>query len=88
MHLKSSNTFSRTQMPKASNPYMTQPPTIFSRRLTKASSPKALAQILLDHGWGINERSPGSKLLLWPIVNDDDAVAWCLERGASVLLKG
>jgi hypothetical protein len=49
--------------------------------------PKSLVQILLDHGWDINQRHRDQPLL-WQIVNDGDAVAWCLERGASVLPKG
>jgi hypothetical protein len=49
--------------------------------------PKTLVQILLDHGWGINHRQRDEPLL-WQIVNDGDAVAWCLERGANVLPRG
>ena len=49
--------------------------------------PKTLVQILLDHGWDINHRQRDQPLL-WQIVNDGDAVAWCLERGANVLPKG
>ena len=49
--------------------------------------PKSLVQILLDHGWDINHRHR-DQALLWQIVQDGDAVAWCLERGASVLPKG
>jgi hypothetical protein len=49
--------------------------------------PKSLVQILLDHGWDINHRHRDQPLL-WKMVHDGDAVAWCLERGASVLPKG
>jgi hypothetical protein len=49
--------------------------------------PKTLVQVLLSHGWDINHRNLDQPLL-WQIVNDGDAVAWCLEHGASVLPKG
>ncbi|KAN0108009.1 hypothetical protein V8E51_007751 [Hyaloscypha variabilis] len=49
--------------------------------------PKSLVQILLNHGWDINHRHHDQPLL-WQIVYDGDAVAWCLERGASILPKG
>jgi hypothetical protein len=51
--------------------------------------PKSLVQILLDDGWDINYRDRNrDQPLLWKMVHDGDAVAWCLERGASVLPKG
>jgi len=49
--------------------------------------PKALVQILLDHGWDINHRQCDQPLL-WQMVDDGEAVAWCLERGATVFPKG
>jgi len=49
--------------------------------------PKSLVEVLLAHGWDINERQR-EQPLLWQVVYDGDAVTWCLEHGANVLPKG
>ena len=48
---------------------------------------KQTIDLLLAHGWDINAQDKDSWPLLWFVVNDDEFVAWCLERGASVLPK-
>ncbi len=52
-----------------------------------AEPSKQTIDILLAQSSDINARDKRSWPLLWFVVNDSEFVAWCLERGASVLPK-
>jgi ankyrin repeat protein len=43
-------------------------------------------EVLLEHGWDINNRTPGlsGTPILWYVVRDTDLVKWCLDHGADV----
>lgn len=46
-----------------------------------------IVQVLLDHGWDINSRKPNKPPLLWMVVGSPDKVAWCIDHGASLVLR-
>jgi len=43
-------------------------------------------EVLVEHGWDINNRAPGlgGTPILWYVVSDTDLVKWCLDHGADV----
>ncbi|TKA29533.1 hypothetical protein B0A50_03546 [Salinomyces thailandicus] len=44
-------------------------------------------ELLIEHGWDINNRTPAYSALLWRTTGDEALLRWCLAHGASVTPK-
>ena len=53
---------------------------------TDALPSQETLEVLIEHGWDINNRAPGlsGTPILWYVVGDTDLVKWCLDHGADV----
>jgi len=53
---------------------------------TEALPSQETLEILVEHGWDINTRTPGlgGTPILWYVVGDTNLVKWCLDHGADV----
>jgi hypothetical protein len=53
---------------------------------TEALPSQETLEVLVEHGWDINTRTPGlgGTPVLWYVVGDTDLVKWCLDHGADV----